>query len=514
MSLGKKFFTVGGLTALSRVFGVVREIILSHFLGAGAEMDAYLIAFKFPSFFRKFFAEGGFQSVFVPYYTDFVVGQKLKVAKYFSSRIFTLIFWCMLFFSIVVFIFAKPFVLLMAPGFSSDPEKLSFAIEFTRIIFPSVAFVSLAAVYSSILVSHKDFFCYSLAPILVNIVLIASLLSFTESYSAGYRISFGVLSAAIVQWIFLYFVVKCKGFTVPTLGKMKPSRGIKQFLKKLIPVLSGAGVAQVNIFMDSLFGSFLPTGCITYIYIADRFIQLPLALFGISMATVLLPEIATQFAKGNKNSIRKTGNASVLFALRLTFPAVVFLIVFSYFMISALYGHGKFSNEAVLKTANVLKIFSFGLPAYVLAKVLSAILFAKKDTKTPIMAAIYSILANIILNIILIIPFKEIGVALSTAISGFVNVYVMYRQSKEGFCFNRVICISILKIFIASLILGLFLYFGVILTGFYSLSLSFELVVLSIFCIFGLLLYFAILLLLKDTDVLKAATKIKAFLAK
>ncbi|MDR0744654.1 MAG: murein biosynthesis integral membrane protein MurJ [Holosporales bacterium] len=497
MSLIKKFITVSGLTIISRILGVAREILLSCFLGACAEMDAYLIAFKFPCFFRKFFAEGGFQSIFVPYFTDFIVKKKLKAAGYFSSRIFSIIFWWMLFFSIIVFIFAKQFVLLMAPGFSSNPDKLAFAIEFTRIIFPSIIFLSVSTIYSSILVANKRFFLYSLSPILVNIILIISLLSFQNSITAGYRISLGVLLAGIIQFIYLCIAVKSIRLDVPSIGKVKNTPKIKEFFKKLIPILGGAGVAQVNIFMDSLFSSFLPTGCITYIYLADRFVQLPLALFGISIGTIMLSEISTLTAKKNIEEIKELSSNSILFTLLLTIPSSIILIMLAYPFIAILYGHGKFSEQAILNTVDILKIFALGLPAYIIAKVLSSILFSQKDSKTPTIAAICSIITNIALNAFLIVPLQAKGIAISTTVSGFVNAYIVYRKSKNYIKINSDFVLSILKILFSSVVMsGITIMIFLICKFGHSTLMDIMLLLLCISC--STIAYFLTLLIVND----------------
>lgn len=509
MGLAQRFFTVSGLTVISRVFGVIREAMLSHFLGACAEMDAFLIAFKFPCFFRKFFAEGGFQSIFVPYFTDFIAVNKIKGARYFSSRIFTITFWVMLFFSIIVFIFAKEFVLLMAPGFTSDPEKMSLSIEFTRIIFPSVAFVSLSTIYSGILVAHKRFFAFSVVPILVNFVLMASLFVCEDMLTAGRRISYGVLAAGVFQFIYLYICVRVSGLTRPTMSSVKITPKIKVFLKKLLPVLAGAGVAQVNVFMGSLFGSFLPTGCITYIYFADRFIQFPLALFGISMGIVLLPEIAMSISKGKSEDIKQVQNKAILFTMRMTLPSVIGLIALSYYMIAALYGHGKFSEISVQKTADVLKVFSIGLPAYVAAKIISSVLFAQKDSKTPVMGAIVSIIANIVLSGIFLIPLQEVGIALATSISGFINVYVMCRKSKGWFLIDKKLIFDFCKIFIASIIMLLTIIFFEKIISVNEQKLSQQVLFVTGCCFMGCIVYIISLFFLKDSSVRLVAESIK-----
>ncbi|MDR1034407.1 MAG: murein biosynthesis integral membrane protein MurJ, partial [Holosporales bacterium] len=323
MGIGRRFFAVSGLTVVSRIFGVVREAIFSHFMGASAEMDAFLIAFKFPSFFRKFFAEGGFQSMFVPYYTDYYNSGKIKASKYFSSRIFTIIFFVTIFLTLIVFIFADKFVLLMAPGFCSDREKFLLATNFTRIIFPSVVFISLSSVYGGILIARDRFFAFAVTPILINIVLISSLLFGKNILPPGHRVSCGVLLAGIFQFCYLFWYLKKSGIATPSFSRVKFTHKIKQFLKKILPILAGAGVAQINVFIDSLLGSILPTGTISYIYFADRFIQLPLAIFGVSMGVILLPAISKKAVQDEPDQIVKVQNDALSFAIRMTLPAVV-----------------------------------------------------------------------------------------------------------------------------------------------------------------------------------------------
>ena len=508
MSVLTKFCTVSGLTAVSRVFGVIRESVLSHFLGACFEMDAFLIAFKFPGFFRRCFAEGGFHSTFVPYFSDFTLSGKKTGALAFSSRIFTLLFWAMLVFSAVVIIFAEVFVSIMAPGFVSDPEKFRLATEFTRITFPSVAFVALSTVYSAIFVTNRKFFPFAFSPILVNIILICSLFIGKDKWSAGYRISYGVLFSGIFQFVFLYIYAKFSEVTVPRFSNTKITRKIKEFLKKLIPIVVGAGVAQINIFVDTFFGSFLPTGSISYIYFADRFIQFPLALFGISMATILLPEISQCFARGKKEEIREIQSKSVVFTLRLTIPSVVGLISMSYILVDLLYGHGKFSQNSVESTSNVLKIFSLGLPAYVISKIFASVLFAQKDSRTPVIAAIIAVIVNIVLNFVMIWKFGVNGIAIGTAVSGFVNAYVMYRKFGMWLKLEKSVVKHILKIIFASGFMLCFVegvkYFLPATNG----KTSIELFVLFSSCVVGGIFYILGLILLKDDVVFPLFKKI------
>ncbi|MDR0942012.1 MAG: murein biosynthesis integral membrane protein MurJ [Holosporales bacterium] len=496
MSLVRRFFTVSGLTVLSRILGVFREAALLHFLGATAEMDAFTIAYKFPNFFRRFFEEGGFQSIFVPYFSDYYSVGKLKGAGCFASRLFSLIFWVMLFFSILVFVFAKQFAILMAPGFINSPEKLALAVEFTRIIFPTVMFISLSTIYSGMLISRKVFFPYAMAPVWVNAILIGSLFIGKDILSAGRRISYGLLAAAI--FLYLYMLLHSRREKLPrvSLSSIKLTTGIKRFLKKLTPVLVGAGIAQVNVFTGSWFASILPTGCITYIYCADRFVQLPLALFGISMGLVLLPEISESLAVKKNTDLKGIRNRSLLFTMRLTFPSVIGLIALSYHMISLIYGHGKFTEDAARSTSYVLKIVSIGLPAYVASKIISSVLFAQKDAKTPVLAAIISIATNIVLSFILVFPFKELGIAAANAIAGFANVYFMCRRSGWWSSVDKAMIVNLIKIAGSSIVMMIFLL--VITTYFEPNGKVEEMLFIAAAILIGIGVYVFSLYFLKD----------------
>lgn len=510
MGLVRKFLTINGLTVVSRLFGMVREVLLLHFLGASVEMDAFTTAFKFPSFFRKFFAEGGFQSIFVPYYTDYILYAKFKGAKYFSSRIFTLIFWVMLFISIVVFIFAKEFTIFMAPGFASNPEKLTLTTEFTRIIFPSIAFISLSTVYSGILISRQKFFIFALAPIFVNIILVSSLFLCQDLMSAGRRISYGTLVAGVFLFAYMFSCVKFQKFPSPKFSTVKRSPRIKSFLKKMVPVLAGAGVAQINILVGTFFASFLETGCITCLACADRFLQLPLSLFGVTMGTILLPEIASKIVRHQDDEIKTIQNSSFLFTMKLTLPSVIGLISMSYLMTSLLYGHGKFDQAAIEITSNILKVTACGLPALVLSKIMSSILFAKKDTKTPVIAAIVSIIVNIILSIALINPLGVIGIAISSSIAGYVNVYVICHKTNGWFTLNKEIFTNLLKIIIASsLLLGVMLLMARYEGPIQRTKIQ-ELLLVSAMSIAGAVSYVASLYLLKDEATRTIVSKMRA----
>ena len=508
MGLLKKFVTVSGLTVVSRMLGVVREALMAYFLGASTEMDAFTTAFKFPSFFRKFFAEGGFQSIFVPYYTDYLIFSKHKGARYFSSRIFTLIFYIMIVISTIVFIYAKEFTIIMAPGFVNNPEKLALATEYTRIIFPSIAFISLSTVYSGILISRQKFFVFSLAPIFINMILIASLFLCKDTVKAGTRLSYGTLAAGIFQFVYMFACVKYLHYPSPRFDTIRRTPRIKTFLRKMLPVLAGSGIAQINVFIGTFFASFLPTGCITYMHCSDRFFQFPLAIYGITIGTILLPEIAEKIALKQKQEILTIQRNSILFTLRLTMPSVIALFILSYSLISLLYGHGKFDDSAISNTTNVLKIMTFGLPAMILSKVISSILFAQKDTVAPVSAAVVSIIANIIVSAILIKPCGISGIAIASAIAGYVNFYALYRKSEIHLFRDKTAVNSICKIIIATVVFGIFVSLLHIHMHYTSSKLQ-NLLCAGYIISIGTIVYIIALYFLKDSEALKLVAKIK-----
>jgi putative peptidoglycan lipid II flippase len=508
MSILRRFWTINGLTALSRILGIFRETALIHFLGASAEMDAFSVAFKFPTFFRRLFAEGGMQSIFVPFFNDYYVIGKAKGAAYFASRLFTIIFWTTLIFSALVCVFAKQFVILMAPGFAYSPDKLAFATEFTRIIFPSILFISLSTIYSGILIARKKLQMYALSQIFINCILIISLFVGVDSISSGRRISYGILVSGIFLFYYMKVQVWKNGLPMPRISSVKLTAGTKLFLKKLGPLLVAAGVAQINIFIGTTVASFCPTGCITYIYCADRFVQLPLAMFGITMGLVLLPEISEALSTKKLNVLHGIQSRAVVFVLRLTLPSVVGIIVLAYYMVSVVYGYGKFTEDAVWSTTRILQIVSIGLPASVLVKVMASALIAQKDSRTPVIAAIIAISVNTVASVALVIPFQEVGIAIATALSSITNAYWLLRKKELRSIFNRSLIIDLARILLAAVAMGAALSW--ISNTIQSIGIASDILLILINGIIGIVIYFLFLLLLRDSAALSIKRRIWA----
>jgi putative peptidoglycan lipid II flippase len=296
------------------------------------------------------------------------------------------------------------------------------------------------------------------------------------------------------------------GLPMPRLSSIKLTAGTKLFLKKLVPVLVTAGVMQINVFVGTVVASFCPTGCITYIYCADRFVQLPLAVFGVAMGLVLLPEISEALSTKKLAVVRDVQSKAIMFTLRLTLPSVVGLVILAYYLISIVYGHGRFTETAVLSTARILQVVSIGLPASVLVKIMTSVLVAQKDSRTPVVAATASIVANAVVSVTLAIPLQEIGIAIATAISGIVNAYWLLRKVEARSIFNRDLVVGLIKIMIASVVMSAAML-GVSCM-LQSNSISSEILLVLLSGIAGIVAYFVSLILLKDPAALAIKSRL------
>jgi putative peptidoglycan lipid II flippase len=410
--------TVGGLTGVSRVFGLIRESLMSHILGVSALTDAFLVAFKFPNFFRRFFAEGAFNAAFVPLFSQKLAVEGREQAHKTAEQVFSILASALIGLVLLVVIFTPWIIHAMAPGFATTPDRLEMAVTFTRITFPYILFISLAALLSGVLNSFDRFAAAAAAPILLNIVMILALLSYLSSETiSGNTLAWAVFLAGILQFSWLYLSCRRLGFIIRfRLPRLTPE--VKKVMKLMIPGAIGAGVMNINLFIDMILASLLPQGSITYLYYADRLNQLPLSIFGIAIGTALLPSLSRQIRMEEFDRAHRSQNLALELALQLTLPAAVGLILLSYPIISLLYG---LDQQDTQHTAFALSAFALGIPAYVLTKVFSTSFFARQDTTTPVKIAIGAIIVNFILNLILMRYFAHVGMALATSCSAWLN---------------------------------------------------------------------------------------------
>ncbi len=426
MGLLRSVSTVGFFTALSRLLGFVRDMLVARYLGAGAVADAFFVAFKLPNFFRRLFAEGAFNAAFVPLFSRLYAREGLEKACRATESVLTLLL-CSLMLLVLAFEVLMPFLMIFfAPGFHDEPQKLAWAIEFSRLTFPYILFISLAAFYSGILNALGVFSVPAAAPILLNLTMIGAVLSSQAGgESVGHALSWAVMGAGILQLVWVMGSAYRKGARFRLKSRGDSTR--RQFLKTLLPGALGAGVTQINLLIDVIIASFLPTGAVSYLFYADRLNQLPLSIIGIALSTALLPTLSKAYEKKEEARALLLKQQSVIAAMGLALPAMTAFLVLAYPIILILFGNGVFAEKDALMTSHALKAFSLGLPAYVLAKILSVGFFARYDTRTPVKIALLTVSFNTGMSLLLIPFLGHTGLALSTALSAWLNVIFLYH---------------------------------------------------------------------------------------
>jgi len=472
MNLIKSTGTFSFFTIISRILGYLRDIFIAIFLGVGPLADVFFVAFRIPSTFRRLFSEGAFNSAFVPSYMVELSKGKQNQSDEFANNIFNLLILVLFFIVIVVEIFMPFFVFLIAPGFDGDSQKMDLAISLTRITFPFLFFVSLASFFSAIINSHNRFAITSAAPIILNIMLVGVLFygKFLNDQLVFY-LSYAVTMSGIIQLIFLYIFVK-KFYLPKVTFKIKIDEKVKFFFKKLIPSIFSSGVTQINILVGTIIASF-QTSAVSYLYYADRIYQINLAIAGIAIGTVILPQLSNHIQNKKKDEIVLIQNKALELSLFLSIPASIALLIASEQIVSALFGYGSFDENGVKNSAKALFYFSLGLPAFSLIKIFSSFFFARNNTKIPFYISLISVLLNISISIFY---FKSVGfiiIPIATSISSWFNSILLFIFLKKDnlFNFNLLFINRFLKILIAAIIMGIF--FNYLINFFYS-NLAYE----------------------------------------
>lgn len=490
MSLYKSIVTVGGLTFASRMTGFMRDALIAGILGVSGLTDAFFVAFKLPNFFRRFFAEGAFNAAFIPLFSGILVSSGPTAARLYGEKVFALLLFCLTGFVILFEQFMPQAVFLFAPGFEATPERFDLAVALSRITFPYILFISLASLLGGILNSMGRFAAPAGTPIILNLTMIAALLmAFWDWGSPAKGLAWAVFFAGLLQlgwlWISCHFQGMCIRLTLPQL-----TPEAKSLLRLGIPGAISAGVIQVNLFMDMIFASWLPTGSVSYLFYADRLNQLPLGVIGIAVSTALLPELSKHIRTGHHHKAHHTQNRALEFALAITLPATAGLIILGSPLVALLFERGAFSAQDAHATGHTLSAFAIGLPAYVLVKILSTQFFARHDTKTPMKVAIAAVALNFTLNCIFIGPFSYVGLALATALSAWFNAITLgfLLFSKEWLFFDGRMKAILPRLLMSSLFMGIFCYGFQFITPFPKAFLM-RICIVSLWIIGGFLAY-------------------------
>ena len=471
MNLIKSTSTFSFYVLISRILGYLRDVLIAIYLGSGPIADAFFVAFRIPNTFRRLFSEGTFNAAFVPSYSSEIVQGK-KRAQQFANNVFNLLLIGLLFLILVIEIFMPTFVFLIAPGFTENSEKLELTILLTRITFPFLLFVSLSSFFGAILNSHNKFAAASAAPIILNILLIFVLLfsNYLSDELVNY-LSYAVTISGIIQFIFLVFFTRKYYFPTISLS-FKIDKKIKIFFKKLLPSIFSSGVTQINILVGTIIASF-QASAVSYLYYADRIYQINLAIAGIAIGTVLLPNLSKYIEQNKFNKIEFIQNKSLELSLFLSLPATAALLIASEEITSALFGYGSFDIFSVKNSANALFYFALGLPAFALIKVFSSFLFARHNTKIPFYFSFLSVVINISISLYFFDKIGFIIIPIATTISSWFNslLLFMYLIFKKYFSFNRNFFSSFIKIIITTFITTYIFYY---LVNFFENYLIYE----------------------------------------
>ena len=455
MNLIKSTGTFSFFTILSRLLGYVRDILIAIFLGAGPLADAFFVAFRIPNTFRRLFSEGTFNAAFIPSYSSLL--RKKKLSENFANNIFNLLILGLFVLILIIEILMPLFVFLIAPGFEGESQKMELAITLTRITFPFLLFVSLSSFFSAILNSHNKFAVASAAPIILNIILIGVLFfGKVLNDELVYYLAYAVTLSGILQFIFLYFFIK-KHFTPVLKLYVKIDIKIKKFFKKLLPSIFSSGVTQINILVGTIIASF-QANAVSYLYYADRIYQINLAIAGVAIGTVILPQLSKYVQSNKKKKIDLIQNKALELSLFLSIPAATALLIASEEIISSLFGYGSFDELSVKNSAKALFYFAIGLPAFSLIKVFSTFFFARHNTKVPFYISLLSVLLNIFISIIFFNKVGFIIIPIATTIASWLNALLLFIFLKKGklFSFNSIFTNRFGKILIATILMGIF----------------------------------------------------------
>ncbi|VAW11708.1 Proposed peptidoglycan lipid II flippase MurJ [hydrothermal vent metagenome] len=450
MNLIRSAATVGGMTAISRVLGFGRDVLIAANLGTGPVADAFFVAFRFPNLFRRLFAEGAFNSAFVPLFAGRLEKSGPKQARQFGNEALSVLFWALLIVSGVAELAMPWLMVVIAPGFIDDPAKYDLAVVLTRIAFPYLAFMSLTALFSGVLNSMGKFAAAAAAPIILNIVLIATLFGVDHFGlagvdAAGIALVWGVSAAGALQLLMVYIASRRAGMNL-RLVRPRLTPGVRRLVVLGIPGIIAGGITQINIMVGTIIAS-LQDAAVSYLYYADRVYQLPLGLVGVAIGVVLLPDLSRRLraASAQAGTAARNGEDGAIYAMNraleismlLTVPAAVALTIIPHPVISVLFERGAFTSQDTHASASALAAFAFGLPAFVMIKVLSPGFFAREDTRTPMLFAGVSVIVNIAVSLALFFVIGHVGIAVATTLAGWVNagllLWTLYRRGHYSF---------------------------------------------------------------------------------
>ncbi|QDH14457.1 murein biosynthesis integral membrane protein MurJ [Formicincola oecophyllae] len=453
----RNLLTVGSWTMLSRFLGLVRDQLLAALMGAGMVQDAYQIAFRLPNMFRRLFGEGAFNAAFVPLFTTIHERDGKQAAVTFASRALTMLVLLLVGLTLLGEVFMPAVIHVMAPGFShGNPERFLLAVTYTRITLPYMVFICAAALVAGMLNGLGRFSAAAAAYVSFNIVGIAAIgWAVAGHHDVAVASAWGITLSGVVQFALLMWAAARHGM-MPHLARPALTPAIRRLLARMGPGLVGSGVTQLNLTIDTIIATLLPTGSISWLYFADRINQLPLGVLGAALGTTLLPLLSRHAAQQDKAAMRGAMDRASDYALLLTLPATAGLMAVAPEIMSALFGYGRFGPSDVNHAAQALLAYAVGLPAFVLIKLYAPAFFAEGDTATPVKISMVTLALNLGLNLLFLKPLAFMGPPLASALAAIVNLGLMLAVLRRRALFKptRAVLGRMARITLAALAMG------------------------------------------------------------
>ena len=462
----KNTATVSSMTFMSRILGLIRDMVFLRLFGAAAGMDAFFVAFRIPNFLRRLFAEGAFSLAFVPVLSEYKTQRGDEEVRQLVSRVAGTLGGILFIVTLIGVIAAPIMVAVFAPGFlmdTADAEKAALTEQMLRITFPYLLFISLVAMAGGVLNSYGRFGVPAFTPVIMNLCLIGAALwlaPYFEKPVVG--LAWGVFISGVAQLLFqLPFLHRLGLLTMPRWGNK--DEGVRRIMRLMIPAIFGSSVAQINLLIDTLIASFLITGSVTWLYASDRLVEFPLGVFGIALATVILPSLSQRHAEDSPEAFSHTLDWALRLVLFIGTPATLGLFILSGPILSTLFEYGEFSARDVLMSSYSLMAYATGLLGFIGIKVLAQGFYARQDTRTPVRIGIVAMVSNMILNVIFVYGLKfsefgalHMGLALATSASAFINAGMLFMMLRRqgiytpdrgwGKAFLRVTVASVLMV--------------------------------------------------------------------
>ena len=450
----KAFINFSFWTALSRIFGFVRDVLIAASLGAGPLSDAFFVAFKLPNMFRRLVAEGALVQSFLPTFTHIEKTQSKHQSEEFASNVQSIILFYILIFIILAEIFMSYIIFGLAPGFIKNTEAFETAVFFARATIVYLPMLSLIAIWGSVLQSSGKFMPSAATPIILNISLIISSILILTLKKSDFIIALSVPLAGIMQLIFLFYCLKKQNIFLKIVIPKK-TFDYRGLWKKFLPAAFGAGVLQVNLLVDTILASIVGASSISYLYYADRLSQLPLGIIGVALGTALLPNLSKAETRNEIIFIRESIEKSLVVGLMFSIPACFAFLAIPEILIEGIYARGAFEKTDIYNVSIALSAYGLGIPAFISIKIFQSSFFAMHDTLTPFRISIFSVTINIVLSILLMQKLGFYGIALATSVASYLTLicYFILLNSKQRVSSN------IMKPLIILLFLGFCFYF-------------------------------------------------------